>query len=158
MQFGTNKNYDKCLGKWQIFWKFEETCKRSLAQATLNPCCLLPCCLLATLDAVVAAKFYLSLIQSMLHKLLCFSIVPILVVVATKYYSLSYGQLLAEWLGGCRQNFSLEFQLTRCAHFANDRYLLLLLLTMTIISISKSSTPHQYNESPAAVVATCLVA
>jgi hypothetical protein len=93
----------------------------------------------------------------MLHKLLCFSVVPILVVVATKYYSLSYGQLLAEWLGGCRQKNSLEFQLTRCAHFANDRYLLLLLLTMTIISISQSSTPHQYNESPAAVVATCLL-
>jgi hypothetical protein len=47
----------------------------------------------------------------------------------------------------------LELQLTQCAHFANDRYLLLL-LTMTIISISKSSTPHRYNESPAAAVAT----
>jgi hypothetical protein len=77
--------------------------------------------LLATLDAVVAAKFYLSLIQSMLHELLFFSVAPVLVVVATKYYSLSYGQLLAEWLGGCRQNFSLEFQLMQSVHLANDR-------------------------------------
>jgi hypothetical protein len=84
---------------------------------------------------------------------LFFSVAPVLLVVATKYYSLSSGQLLAGWLGGCRQNFSLELQLTQCAHFANDRYLLLL-LTMTIISISKSSTPHRYNESPAAAVAT----
>ncbi len=43
--------------------------------------------------------------------------------------------------------------MTQCAHFANDLYLLLL-LTMTIISISKSSAPHRYNESPAAAVAT----
>ncbi len=88
-----------------------------------------------------------------MRKLLFFTVAPVLLVVATKYYSLSSGQLLAGLLGGCRQNFSLELQLTQCAHFANDRYLLLL-LTMTIISISKSSTPHRYNESPAAAVAT----
>jgi hypothetical protein len=104
-------------------------------------------------DAVVATKFYLSLIQSTLRKLLFFIVAPVLLLVATKYYGFSSGQLLAGWLGGCRQNFSLELQLTQCAHFANDRYLLLL-LTMTIISISESSTPHRYSKSPAAAVAT----
>jgi hypothetical protein len=51
-------------------------------------------------DAVVATKFYLSLIQSTLRKLLFFSVAPVLLLVATKYYGFSSGQLLAGWLGG----------------------------------------------------------